>query len=347
MRDVIPGFNIVNGKKTGTMRMSTYRLIDENMRRSEPGETIQAKYIIYTCNARRCGGLADRLKGIVTAFVLAQMLGRQFGISMYKPCEISEFVTSKDVDWTVDSRTLAHLKKEWIVDLDGSSMGVAMATGDLEAMFHNEGIMYTGNIDFVPYLMKNPLFQKVSWARNLSHLDIYRHAFEKLFRLSHKTQRTFDEIVGSIDQNHQKLVCAHIRMGKSRTLPRDNSRKTLRPDPKSLIRFLEEKLHPGYDKLFIATDSEQVRVQFQKAFPESYLEVKGQIIHIDRPSGTITCSGMEKVFLDQYILSVCDTLVMSVSGFSRLAAILRGRDDDLFLARGKNISTSPRLPPTL
>ncbi|XP_046574262.1 uncharacterized protein LOC124282339 [Haliotis rubra] len=340
-------FNILNVKDTVTISTSSPRLRGGNVRRRDQGETIQDKYIIYTCNTGRCGGLADRQKGIVTSFVLAQMLGRQFGISMYKPCEISEFVTPKDVNWTVDRRTLSRLQKEWIVDLDGNGMGVAMATGDLEAMFQKEGTMYTGNIDFVPYLMKNPLFQKVSWARNLSHLDIYKYAFKKLFRLSHKTQNTFDEIFGTIDPNHEKLVCAHIRMGKSRTIPRDNSRKTLQPHPESLIRFFEGKVHPGYDRLFIATDSEQIRVQFQKAFPDSYLEVKGQIVHIDRPSGTFQCSGMEKVVLDQYILSVCDTLVMSVSGFSRLAAILRGRDDDLFLATGKNITASPRLPPTL
>ncbi|XP_048247289.1 uncharacterized protein LOC124125198 [Haliotis rufescens] len=341
-------FSIVNMGYTGGMSTSSSRISDKNMHgRPDQKETVKDKYVVYTCNTGRCGGLADRQKGIVTAFVLSQMLGRLFGISMFKPCDISEFVIPKDVDWTIDSRTLAHLKKEWFVDMDGNGMGVAMATGDLEAMFQNDGTMYTGNIDLVPYLMKNPLFHKVYWARRLSHLDIYKYAFEKLFKLSHKTQDRFDDIIGTIDSNHQTLVCAHIRMGKSRTIPRDNSRKAHRPDPDSLIRFFKTRLHPGYDKLFIATDSQQVRLRFKKAFPDSYLEVKGQIAHIDRPSRTFECSAMEKVVLDQYILSECDTLVMSVSGFSRFAAIMRGRDGDLFLARGKNVSVSPRLSPTL
>jgi hypothetical protein len=36
--------------------------------------------LIWTCNAGSCGGYADRLKGIVTAYLMAQAVGREFFI---------------------------------------------------------------------------------------------------------------------------------------------------------------------------------------------------------------------------------------------------------------------------
>ncbi|XP_048246941.1 uncharacterized protein LOC124151429 [Haliotis rufescens] len=313
-------------------------------KKQEERGTIEDKYVIYTCNISHCGGYADRQKGMVTAYVLSEMLGRKFGISMIRPCDFSEFIVPRDVNWTIDMNLFEGKRKDWFVNYKLST-GVLFERTDLEAIFQKDVLMYTGNIDYVYSLMKNPLFERVLWAKKLSHLDIYKYALEKLFKLSPKSQNALNGILGSIGPNYHKLVCAHIRMGKSLTIPRDRIMAN-RPNQTALVRFFKKRLHLGRDKLFIATDSDDVRELFRKSFPDSYLEVKGDVLHIDKPPVEYECSSMEKVILDQYILSMCDTLVMSISGFSRLAAIMRGTDHDLYLAHGNNISLSHRIIPS-
>ncbi|XP_046379846.2 uncharacterized protein LOC124151424 [Haliotis rufescens] len=309
-------------------------------RKQEERGTIEDKYVIYTCNTSHCGGYAARQKGMVTAYVLSEMLGRKFGISMKRPCDLSEFMVPKNVNWTIDMNLFEGRRKDWFVSF-GNRKLVLFERSDLEALFRKDVLMYTGNIDYVYSLMKNPLFKRVLWAKKLSHLDIFKNALEKLFKLSPKTQNTLNGILGSIGPNNHKLVCAHIRMGKSRTIPTDSIRAN-RPNRTALVRFFKQRLHLGRDKLFIATDSDDVRELFRKSFPDSYLEVKGDVLHIDKPPVKYECSSMEKVILDQYILSMCDTLVTSVSSFSRLAAIMRGTDHELYVARGNNISLGHR-----
>ncbi|XP_048241824.1 uncharacterized protein LOC125374661 [Haliotis rufescens] len=213
-------------------------------------------------------------------------------------------------------------------------------------MYDKDVTFYMGNIDYVPSLMQNPLFSTVKWAQNTSHHDIYRIAFSQLFRFAPNTQTKLDSFNAKAVRASKTLICAHLRMGKSNTIPRDGARKS-GPDLDSLALFLQKQIQFADScKLFIATDSDEARNVLKRAFPEHFLEIEGQIVHIDRPNGGTVCSGMEKAILDEYILSTCDTLIMSRSGFSRMAAVVRGSDEGLFYAAKKNITRSKRLNPT-
>ncbi|XP_071084736.1 uncharacterized protein [Haliotis cracherodii] len=304
------------------------------------------KYIIYTCNDESCGGLADRQEGIITSYILSQMLKRNFGLSMERPCNFSNYVIPNSVKWQIDENMLKNRSREKKVCMNGLACGRKMKQSDLEKMFDKDVTFYKGNIDYVPFLMENPLFGTVQWAQNKSHHEIYRIAFSQLFKLSPSTMSKYESFNDKARKESGKLFCAHLRIGKSKNMPTDRFRTDDRPDPITLIQFLKKKLQDSpSSKLFIATDNDEVRFQFKDAFPLTFLDIKGNITHIDQ-GGRNDCSGFEKGILDQYVLTTCDTLVISDSGFSRTAAVVRGTDNNLFIIYQKNITQIKRMNPS-
>ncbi|XP_067682397.1 uncharacterized protein [Haliotis asinina] len=300
------------------------------------------KYIVCVCIGSYIGGLSDRLKGFVTGYLLSQMLGREFGIVMEQPCNLAEYWQPNMVNWRVDAGQIRALPQQRMRVIDNKQFPIDVQNKDLNNIFKGDVVNITINVNCVRHLMRNPLFKHTEWAGNKTEYDIYKHIVGLLFRLSPSTTDRLNALQKRIGD--KVLICAHLRMGKSQTLPNDEYRKTRKPKPRKVLTFLQSWNQSDIYKIFIATDSENVRKRFQNAFPETYVENEGPIVHIDR-SKNYTCDGLEKVILDLHVLSTCHVLVMSVSGLSRTAAILRGSDEYVYIASPTNISATTRLLP--
>ncbi|XP_046564378.1 uncharacterized protein LOC124273203 isoform X2 [Haliotis rubra] len=299
------------------------------------------KYIVCVCIGSYIGGLSDRLKGFVTGYLLSQMLGREFGIVMEAPCNLAEFWQPNMVNWRLDAGQIRARPQQRMRVIDNKQFALDLQNNDLNDIFKANVVNITINVNCVGYLMRNPLFKALEWARNKTEYDIYKHIIGLLFRLSPSTADRLNALQHRIGD--KVLICAHLRMGKSQTMPNDEYRKTRKPKQRKVLAFLQSWNQSDIYKIFIATDSENVRKRFQKAFPETYVENEGPIVHIDR-SKNYTCEGLEKVILDLHVLSMCRVLVMSISGLSRTAAILRGSDEHVYIASPINISITGRLP---
>ncbi len=304
-----------------------------------PVSKLEDKYIIYRCTYF-CGGLADRQKGIVTAYIISQILRRKFGLIMTMGCEFSNYVVPNVVNWIVDPAALKGKSTEVKRLIDNSRFGKTLKDGKLEDIFSKDVTYYEGNINLVVPLMNKEAFLSLPWINNLTMPDIYKTAFAQLFKFASSTQKRYETFRARL--RNRRLVCAHLRMGKSKTIPADGSRTGKgRPDPKALITFLKAKITPS-DIVFIATDSDEVREVFRVVFSDMLIELEGKIVHIDRSGKKFDCSGMEKAILDEYVLSTCDTLVVSNSGFSTVATYIRGTDDNLYRALDTTISNITR-----
>ncbi|KAL8562166.1 hypothetical protein ACOMHN_042001 [Nucella lapillus] len=133
--------------------------------------------------------------------------------------------------------------------------------------------------------------------------------------------------LGLNDATHTRhpLVCAHLRMGRNPDLPEDTGVWNDATSVQTTFTFLQDLLYTqkgGF--VFVATDDQGVRVAARNRFQTRLLDHGGTIVHVDRQRELIhACAGFETAILDQLVLSQCDVLVMSRSGFSRHAAYLR------------------------
>lgn len=86
---------------------------DQNVQSDDDGTSDRVtsnnrRYLIYRCGATdRCGGLADRLKGIVLGYLLANVTGREFRVSMPMPvCDITDMLEERVIPWKVNVTSL-------------------------------------------------------------------------------------------------------------------------------------------------------------------------------------------------------------------------------------------------
>ncbi len=69
------------------------------------------KYLVYICENRGCGGIADRIKGIMSVYALALMTDRKLIVNMTFPCKLDKYLIPNEVDWsqTVPANSLKSI----------------------------------------------------------------------------------------------------------------------------------------------------------------------------------------------------------------------------------------------
>lgn len=60
-------------------------------------------------------------------------------------------------------------------------------------------------------------------------------------------------------------------------------------------------------------------------------------MHVDKSQVEDACVGFEKVLADQYLLSMCDVLVLTYSVFGKSAAYMRRSNHDLYFMENGTI----------
>ncbi|XP_046567125.1 uncharacterized protein LOC124275578 [Haliotis rubra] len=287
------------------------------------------KYFIYDCSQQLCGGLGDRQEGILAAYLISQLMGRQFGVILTIPCDVTNILDENDDKWMIPPGSLTDLTvlPYKVLDRVAWNLRENIHTIELEQRFTQDVILFTVNQEFVKYLMKLPRFRDLKWAQNKTAVDIYNIVLRRLFKLKPKYQEQFDNFQTSVRANGRKLVCAHIRLHQSITEHKVYIDK--------IFDFLRQYNNSATYRMFVATNSEQVREESRRMFPKVIVDIDGPLVHVDMDTGGKACDGFGKALLDQQILSTCDIYLMSDSGFGRVAAMLRGTDDNLYSPDGK------------
>ncbi|XP_048247456.1 uncharacterized protein LOC124145140 [Haliotis rufescens] len=294
----------------------------------------EKKYFIYDCANGNCGGLGDRQEGIVGAFIISQMLSRKFKVNMLVPCDIGNFLQSNQVDWILQSSEISGIKssKYTRIDADAFQLRDKIAKSlDLEKEFPSDVTHFTVNQEMVNYLKLHPLFKSLRWAHNQTTTDIYNIVLRRLFRMKPEIQKRFDLYQSSARSNGRKLVCAHVRVRGNPTIPNDWYTPT--PLNVSVVwNFLRQYNNSALYRMFVATDSQKVRQDAKRLFPDVIQDLEGNIVHVDRDNHAkdYACAGFGKVILDQQTMSSCDVFLMTDSGLGRIASMMRGTDKDLY-----------------
>jgi len=325
------------------------------------------KYLVYFCDpGHYCGGWGDRQRAVASTYMLAHLVGREFRLIMDTPCNLSTFYTPRLVNWMPQGDELS----------EGSSLTIDLFHNQARAKCFYESLM-VGNFNEiytqrVIYLKSNGVFfyqmrhnklyaNKMKWANQFS---VYHWAWHRLMQPSKSLVSRVRKHIGSdilierglipspttlttsskTSQNttktskSQPLICAHVRIGKNPTNPKDAVLTRFRmEDLPILLNFLKEKDRANNAKFFLASDSEEIRGKFRNFFGSSLLGPVGRVTHIDRErSGEAACRGFEVALMEQLVLSVCDTLVFTPSGFSFYASLSRNASEPAYkLMRGK------------
>ncbi|XP_053406280.1 uncharacterized protein LOC123529365 [Mercenaria mercenaria] len=293
------------------------------------------KFIVYSCDfSRSCGGLGDRQRGIVSLFLLALLTSRAFVISFEKPCALENVLKPHLYDWSVcksfvntignnDSKIFDFVNRAELFN----------ATQDFDKWGWKVVFIKINFHLFDQLRKREDVRDRIDWLLHMSKWKVVNTVLQILFK---PAQTSFDYLK-QFDKHKvqgKTLVCSHIRTGKNPSIPEDNVFRT-KPDETIIFNFLKKYIASSQYVLYLATDSDSVRQKFIKMF-ENSIKMNITLVHIDRLGKykmfqKQACEGLKFAVVEQYILSACDILILTKSGFGKTAAYMRGKSDQLFL----------------
>lgn len=291
------------------------------------------KTMIYSCQSF-CGGWGDRLRGILSAYVLALVTDRHFMIDMNYPCQITKVIEPNFVNWT-----MIHSKQPNRTRLNINTMRSYQLTyrGYITRLIHFENftqiwsayddIYLSTNLDYMRLVFHNKhmskKIQELFGRLPVSQLTIeksFAFFFELLFKPSIAVEQRVNSILYS--SIHRELICFHIRIGKNPTNPFDAVFTSRVNMTRAMIDFTDRYLQTRNSSLvFVTSDSGQAISQVLNHYSNSSMTIVGPILHIDRFNrrSSAVCDGFVKVLADFYLLGECQTSLISKSGFSMSA----------------------------
>ena len=306
-----------------------YRNIYENQFLKFPNLQNADKYLVYACELT-CGGLADRLKGIFQVYMLSIIAKRKFGIYWNNSCELQVALEPNLLDWRFD---FAKAKES---QLSMKSLSYRSAyqplkykyeTEDLDPMtvFKEDVILLHSNQDWTTTFRRlSVTAERFREIYQHSSSDLSRIIFHGLFKYSTTLQVSVDDFFNTHVGNN-KLACFHARMGDYNETARYQM-----SDLDTVFDFLQTFITSRNYKIMVASDKQEVKQKARDRFPGDFVDTSGPIIHIDQDRQGQECTGFIRAFLDLTVLSRCDTLVLTNSGFGMMAATLRSTSRDLY-----------------
>lgn len=278
---------------------------------------------------------------MVAIFLLSLSLNRTFLIDMSWPCSIENYIESNFIEWSINKHRFFRQHVASTIRLNQSNL---RSFDDLKTFDQTYSIIEidSKNIFFFRWIdqqaeLHQSLFDRFRLQRRFIEINFVYPLFYQLLikfktNINNELQKFYNQRT-----NNVPLTCAHIRIGRNPSNPKDMIFPHREKMAQTILKFISSRS----GEIFISTDSIDVYNLSKTLFSNKnsastvdrrLIEINGTIGHIDRDTVTVGCQALPKTILDFHVLSLCDFSVISKSSFSYLATLRRTEPyRDLFL----------------
>lgn len=286
--------------------------------RLEAFRAMGEKRVVYVCNGRTvAGGFADRLKGIISLYVLCREMGYDFRISYTSPFNLEDYLPPADYDWRIAPDEL-HPDEAAIIVLENTEDSAYQTSRQTQWLRRA--------------LSEGPAEMHVITNSNRAYDLDYARIFAQLFRLSPALAADLDaegEALGqyvSVSARFLSMLGDFLETGDNVPLPADEAQRMM-----EVVRAEIERLHEKHPDRRILVNSDSMRfLAFAQTLP--YVSVvSGGVAHTDLMAGAGAEDAHRKLFLDFLLISRAERIYvvhhppMRISGFPYAASRLYGR----------------------
>lgn len=272
------------------------------------------------------GGWADRLRGIVSTYLLCKELGREFRILFTHPFPLGMFLLPNTYDWRIDEKDISFsLQQSYPIFLD-----------------------VCGASRWQTHKQKTHLKQRLkSSKRKQAHIytnalfayhEDFKGAFHELFKPSERLQSAIDRELENLGKDYVSVSARFVGvMGdfvdteSVEILPKDKQEQLLR----ACIETLEKIHHQHPDTPLLVNSDSTTFLDRACKLPYVYT-IPGHIIHLDVTEGAMDEEQLyltyEKTFLDFFMIAHATEVyrlqgqwMRNITGFPYAASLVYGR----------------------
>mmetsp|Transcript_40768 Transcript_40768/g.89103 ORF Transcript_40768/g.89103 Transcript_40768/m.89103 type:complete len:468 (-) Transcript_40768:180-1583(-) len=320
--------------------------------------TANTSFLIYQCTAEtNCGGIGDRILGIVHLFYVALLSGRVLLLNYTKPFPLKGFLDENLLQWSFQGTGRdSSLSDAISIDSRGDLFNLFPFLSEPSELQAHYGHYGTVAIRLNGYNFE-ALWQSKAMKRHLASFGItinptssapeqlIRWAFHTLFRKSTAVELRMRQLraeMGLRDERHRRepYVGIHVRLGDQGQGWSPAGRHSL-GDLDAFLkcgRRMQQVIlsdggeRPGHRPImFVASDSEKPKTLLAKQ-DDTIRSANVVIYHVDLSNNETEArsrSGTLSAWAEMFILSESNCIVASESGFSYVARMLSVSDQSL------------------
>jgi len=287
----------------------------------------QRKYIVYECTQYvTCGGWADRLKGIMSAYAIALLSDRHLVIKIKKTCDISKYLLPNEIDWNINLKNLNLSRHNLLINYNEIFIQYELKHinfTNYEMM--KDVIVFRTGFNLMPYLAANPAHHTklkqlgFNNSKDFRLENVFHEWYSKLFKFNKNLQLKYNKLSQNLRSNRRsKLICAQVRLGGGGEVSMD-LKFTSRQNTALYWMQIKQKflIQENTDfKLFVTIDTPDVIGEAAQHFgKDKVFGIKDSSYHIEHKRSSKQCDKLSELFIDFKILGDCDYGVISHSGY--------------------------------
>lgn len=272
---------------------------------NRPIKAIERKRAICIYDGKtKNGGLADRLRGIVSVYEVCKKLGIEFKLLFTSPFKLQQLLEPNNVDWQITKEELNYNTNVTDICYIDTQTGSDYEAAKQKKWFRKEFKKQYKEF----HIRTNALF---------SYKGHYSSLFHELFRPSEKLQASinkqkeilnheyistsfrFMNLLG--DFNETTGICAQLPKGEKEELIEKNLKQL-------------EALHKQFPKKKILVNSDSVTFLEHASNFEFVYTIPGNITHIDANGNNDEYEVYEKTFLDFFMIANAEKIYLLRTG---------------------------------
>ena len=282
-----------------------------------PRATNTEKEVIFMVDGKmHHGGLADRLRGIVSVYSICKKMGIKFKLYFISPFSLEEFLVPNEVDWHIEESEISYNSEDSIAIFCGSN------GTHVEKPFQRRW--------FVKNFKKNVKQIHVYTNAILLQGEDFQQHFNELFKMTplltesvHKSQQEINSKYIAITCRFQQLF-GDFKEGNYEILNETDKTHLMDEASKKISKIYNAQK----EKLPILLTADSISFLDYMKKKESYIHIiEGELVHMDYSSEAATRLHL-KSFTDLMMLSGAEKLYllkspkMYNSGFPRMASMI-------------------------
>lgn len=283
--------------------------------------------VVFTCNGLIWhGGLADRLKGIVSIYDWCKNNKREFRINFIHPFCLQKYLIPNTYNWFIDEIQYSFKSAEPKVCL------MEPRTCNKKEVLDNQYQLLTKWCDDNLCAGTKQIHVYTNMDRKLKNFSIL---FNDLFKPSERLQCEIDKNLNNIGGNFISIsfrfttIMGDFTDCAGTEYSEENKEQLLR-DCVDAIKDISKQA-PAHDKVLITADSERFLKYAQKQLENIYI-IPGKVGHIDYSNSDDVNM---KTFLDFMLISKAEKVYlvknkdMYNSAFARTAAMVNNKEFEI------------------
>ena len=253
---------------------------------------------------RKSGGLADRLRGVVSIYELCKEYDLDFKLIFNHPFEITKFLEPNIIDWRISKEELNY--NTTVTDICC-----------IETIIGSKGEVQKQKRWFRKEFKKKYSEFHIRTNAKFSYYSDFSSLFHELFKLSSKLQASIDkqkELIGEcyISTSFRFMNLLH---DFSETCPIEQN-LTLAERKELISQNIEQikKLHKQYPNKKILVNSDSTTFLKHAAILNYVYIIPGNITHIDGENVSNEYIIYEKTFLDFFMIANAEKIYLLRTG---------------------------------